>query len=217
MQAYKDIVNSKFKRYSGLCVLQVTTDTLALMLEGGQLRLQIVSRDSDKVSRVGTNLTNGDWLRVALTLGNGRYSMQGVLLCHNTERLKYMRTRVANFGQICLWRATDQHVWLKRSWNSVFAWLNISGFRRDVLFRCWFAMKHFFENIQAKVISVKTIENKWISESKQATPQDKKHTHANESLGGHWTAWHPLFLSRFFFLFVPTVQNILRMRPRSPV
>ena len=98
MQAYKDIVNSKFKRYSGLCVLQVTTDTLALMLEGGQLRLQIVSRDSDKVSRVGTNLTNGDWLRVALTLGNGRYSMQGVLLCHNTERLKYMRTRVANFG-----------------------------------------------------------------------------------------------------------------------
>ena len=70
-------------------MLQVTTDTLALMLEGGQLRLQIVSRDSDKVSRVGTNLTNGDWLRVALTLGNGRYSMQGVLLCQNTQRLKY--------------------------------------------------------------------------------------------------------------------------------
>ena len=85
----KVIGNYEFKRYSGLCVLQVTTDTLALMLEGGQLRLQIVSRDSDKVSRVGTNLTNGDWLRVALTLGNGRYSMQGVLLCQNTQRLKY--------------------------------------------------------------------------------------------------------------------------------
>ena len=71
-----------------MCVLQVTTDMLALMLEGGQLRLQIVSRDSDKVSRVGTNLTNGDWIRVAVTLGNGRYTMQGLSLHQNTERLK---------------------------------------------------------------------------------------------------------------------------------
>ncbi|KAK7505069.1 hypothetical protein BaRGS_00003639, partial [Batillaria attramentaria] len=63
-------------RPDGLILYTVTTDTVALMLDGGQLRLHLVSRGSDIVSRVGSDLANGDWVRVGLTLGNGRYSLQ---------------------------------------------------------------------------------------------------------------------------------------------
>nr|KAG5712444.1 hypothetical protein BaRGS_011418 [Batillaria attramentaria] len=65
-------------RPDGLILYTVTTDTVALMLDGGQLRLHLVSRGSDIVSRVGSDLANGDWVRVGLTLGNGRYSLQAV-------------------------------------------------------------------------------------------------------------------------------------------
>lgn len=50
---------------------------LALVLDGGQLRLHLVSRGSDVISRVGNNLDNGDWFQVKVTLATGRYTVEG--------------------------------------------------------------------------------------------------------------------------------------------
>ncbi|XP_050414381.1 fibropellin-1 [Patella vulgata] len=61
---------------SGIILYTMTSDIIALMIDDGQIRLHLVSSNTDYISRVSQNINNGDWYYISLTLTGGRYRLQ---------------------------------------------------------------------------------------------------------------------------------------------
>ncbi|XP_033725137.1 neurogenic locus notch homolog protein 1-like [Pecten maximus] len=61
---------------SGIIAYTLGFESMALILDKGQLRLQILASNSEYLSQVGENLDHGDWFYINMKLGAGQYSLQ---------------------------------------------------------------------------------------------------------------------------------------------
>ena len=67
--------------HAPLCT-QLTTDSLSLSLDSGQVRLQLISYDTgrDIVTRVGDDLHLQDWVKVSVQFAERQYKLDGMLI-----------------------------------------------------------------------------------------------------------------------------------------